>query len=170
LKLLVLSGNSLTATIKQLQDADIDVSKDTLRHWRDSSFRERYAETRTEMADRVGKELAGRSMERALQADEVQSRMIAELSEKVGEIPAKDLPRGIQALAQAKGSDVDKAQLLRDRPTEIKEHRSVQELMGVLVSVPGLIVEDGGTGSPADLTEAGTKLLEGHERRSESEG
>jgi hypothetical protein len=165
-----MNANSLTETIRQLEDADIPVSKDTLRHWRDSSFRERYAEIRNEMADRMGEELAGRFTERSLQADQVQSKMIAELAEKVGEIPAKDLPRGIQALAQAKGSDVDKAQLLRDRPTEIREHRSVQELMGVLTSVPGLIVEDGGPGSPSDLAETSAKLLERRDRRRGSEG
>lgn len=140
LRVLALNGGGVKRTIDQLRAAEIStVSVAQLTRWRDSLFRSRYYEIRRQLAGEVSEDLAGRSLERAMQADDVQAEALERLAENVSELRPSDLAPAVRALAQAKDSDVKVAQLLRDRPTEIKETRSVSELMQVLNSVPGLI-------------------------------
>lgn len=140
LAFLVLTASPRRAS-KIMEDLGHPVSERTLKHWRDHSFRTRYYNIRREMAADIGEEIAGRAFERALEADEVQATMIERLGDTVAEIDAKDLPRGIQALANVKASEIEKAQLLRDKPTEIVEQRSISELF-VELKAAGVIVED----------------------------
>ena len=140
LKLLALNGGNVVTTHEQLEHAGLPpVSRSSLTKWRDHSFRSRYFEIRREAADAVSEELAGRSLERAMQADEVQAKLLERMAGEVENIGPEALAGSIRSLAQSKASDVEKAQLLRDKPTEITEHRSVKELMGILNSVPNLI-------------------------------
>jgi hypothetical protein len=141
----------LTASPKRaatlMCDLGHDISERKLKHWRDHAFRTRYYNIRRELAQEIGEELAGKAFERALQADEVQATMIERLGSEVAEIDAKDLPKGIQALASAKSSDIEKAQLLRDKPTSIEEKRSVTELFAELRSLNVVVNEDRGSES-----------------------
>jgi hypothetical protein len=80
----------------------------------------------------VGEEVAGRAMEQALQEDEAERLFVERALDRLDEIPTRDLAASARNMAQAKALNVTKAQLLRDRPTEIKETRSVPELLAVL--------------------------------------
>jgi hypothetical protein len=141
LNFLVLTASPRRAA-NLMRDLGHPVSERALKNWRDHSFRTRYYNIRRELAQEIGEELAGKAFERALQADEVQATMIERLGSEVAEIDAKDLPKGIQALANAKSSDIEKAQLLRDKPTSIEEKRSVTELFAELKSLNVVVNED----------------------------
>ncbi len=133
LRLLALSGGELTQTSKQLKAEGISITRQSLRKWRDVCFPRRYHMVRQELGRDVGEEMAGRAMERALQADEAQSRYIEEAIKKLDQVEPEHLAKkNALALAQAMGISVEKAQLLRDRPTEIKEVRSVDENIAIL--------------------------------------
>lgn len=66
-------------------------------------------------------------------------------ADKAGEIPPKDLPRAAQALATSKATVIEKARLLRDKPTEIKETRSLEELVLTLRRLDVLRMEIDGS-------------------------
>jgi hypothetical protein len=71
-------------------------------------------------------------MEIAQQAAEAEVEYIQAARERKDEVDANHLAKNAQALANAKATNVQTAQLLRDRPTQIVEHRSLPELVGDL--------------------------------------
>src|SRR5213075_2341378 len=133
---LATNGGSAAKALPACKEAGLEVSAQTLHQWQTLKFPARYAEIRRELAAQVNEKVAGDALENALAAGEVQAQAIQDLAVKLNELDPKDLAPAIRALAQSKDSDVKVAQLLRDRPTEIKETRSVQELMAVINSVP----------------------------------
>jgi hypothetical protein len=80
---LIVNGN-LAATVEELADAEIVVTKRQLRDWRDRVFRNRYFTLRQELARDAEEEIAGRAFERALQADQMQELIIGRAGQKVG--------------------------------------------------------------------------------------
>jgi hypothetical protein len=132
LRLLILNGGRYTLTAEQLAEDGIEINRESLKRWRNISFPRRYFELRKGLGRDVGEEIAGRAFERALQADEAEQRYIAEAVAKIDRVHPDALARNALALAQAKGINVEKSQLLRDRPTEIKETRGVEELVKAL--------------------------------------
>jgi len=77
--------------------------------------------------------VAGRALERALQADDAQKLYIEKAVENVGEVNPDHLAKNALALANVMSQNVEKAQLLRDRPTEIRELKAADELVEELV-------------------------------------
>jgi hypothetical protein len=137
LKLLVANGGKATITCDQLRGEGINMERDALEAWRDHSFPHRYMALRTEMSPDVAERVAGNAMERALQADEAEQAYIEEAQAKVKQVDPNHLAKNALALAQAKGQNIEKAQLLRDRPTEIvrvdlAESIAVLERLGVV--------------------------------------
>jgi hypothetical protein len=132
LKLLALNGDKPKLACEQLAEEGIDLKPEALRMWRDRSFPRRYIQLRQELAKDVGEDIAGRAMEGAMQALEAQSKYIEAAVDKLDRVPPAHLANNVAALAQAVGVLVEKAQLLRDRPTEITEVRSIDENLAVL--------------------------------------
>jgi hypothetical protein len=131
LRTLILTGSVAKAS-RTLIESGLQFSEQQLRHWRDHAFANRHYRLRRELANDVGEEVAGRAMEQALQEDEAERLFVERALDRLDEIPTRDLAASARNMAQAKALDVTKAQLLRDRPTEIKETRSVPELLAVL--------------------------------------
>jgi hypothetical protein len=129
LRLLVLNGGKYKPTVEQLEAEGIAISRDSLRNWRDTAFPRRYYEIRRDLGRDVGEEVAGRAFERALEADAATAEYIEEAVAKKGKVPAEHLAKNALALSQVVSNSVDKAQLLRDRPTEIKEVRTVEAMV-----------------------------------------
>lgn len=132
LRLLALNGGSYKPTVDQLASEGLQMTRETLRHWRDNAFPRRYYELRRELGRDVGEELAGRAFERAMQADQAEQEYIDKAIEKMDRVPPAHLAKSALALAQAKALNVQNSQLLRDRPTEIRETRGVDDLIGTL--------------------------------------
>ena len=145
MRLLVLNGGRPKQAAEQLVAQGVNVTSDQIRKWRDRSFKRLYWQVRRELARDVGEEIAGRAFERAIEADEAERRYIEEAVERVDEVPPTHLAKNALALAQAKAANIEKAQLLRDRPTEIKETRSVGDLIATLERLK--VVKPGGSGS-----------------------
>jgi len=134
LKLLVLNGGSYKPTVEQLKAEGIDnIPREKLRHWRDKAFPRRYWQIRQELGRDVSENVAGRALERALQADDAQKLYIEKAVENVGEVNPDHLAKNALALANVMSQNVEKAQLLRDRPTEIRELKAADELVEELV-------------------------------------
>lgn len=144
LKLLVLNGGKTIVTEEQLLSENVRVHRNTLRTWRDHCFPRRYAQIRHELGREVTEEIAGRALEKAYLADDAEKQYIEEAIARVKEVDPNHLAKNALALANAKANNVQVAQLLRDRPTEITEHRGLEELVGTLQRIaPGVVqVED----------------------------
>ncbi len=121
LKLLVANGGKPTITSDQLRGEGINIERTALQHWRDYSFPRRYMALRTEQSREVAERVAGSAMERAIEADEAERAYIEAAIERLGEVDANHLAKAAQSLANAKSQNIQSAQLLRDRPTEIRK-------------------------------------------------
>lgn len=132
LKVLILRGGGLAETVKLLAEEGIVISRDALRYWRDHAFASRYIELRSELAPQLSEEVAARALERAIQADDAEALYIAAAAEKIDDVSPDKLAASVLALAKAKGENITKAQLLRDRPTEIRGSSDTSELLEVL--------------------------------------
>lgn len=119
LKVLILNGGDCKNTSIQLEEEGIKVNRDGLRKWRDTMFPRRYAQLRRELGRDVSEEIAGRALERALELDKAEQAYIEEAEKRLGEVDPNHLARSAYALANAKGQNVDRAQLLRNQPTSI---------------------------------------------------
>lgn len=121
LRLLALNGGQQRITVKQLAEEGYKINEKTLAWWRDRSFPRLYMQIRKEVGGDVGEIIAGRALERALEADDVEKAYIEEAKKKVGEVDPNHLAKNALALSNAKANNVEKAQLLRGQPTKIEE-------------------------------------------------
>ena len=144
LRTLILSGGDVKGTVGALAEEGIVIKHDALRYWRDVAFSARYYKLREELAQTVGEEVAGRAMERALQADEAESRFIEKAVEKIEDVSPDRLASAARDLSGVKASNIEKAQLLRNKPTEIRETRDTGEILDQLRRL-GIL-----TGDPRD--------------------
>ena len=119
LKVLILNGGDCKNTAIQLKEEGVKVDRNSLKSWRDKSFPRRYAQLRRELGRDVSEEIAGRALERALELDKAEQAYIEEAQNRLGEVEPNHLARSAYALANAKGQNVDRAQLLRNQPTSI---------------------------------------------------
>jgi hypothetical protein len=144
LKLLAINGGKTIVTEEQLLSQNIQVHRNTLANWREHCFPRRYAQIRHELGREITEEVAGRALETALIADEAEKRYIEEALAKLHEVDPNHLAKNAAQLANTKATNIQVAQLLRDRPTEITEHRGLEELVGTLARIaPGVVeVED----------------------------
>lgn len=132
LRLLVLNGGRVEPTVKMLKEEGLSLTRATLQGWRTKQFPRRYWQIRQELGKDMSEEVAGRALERALQADEAAQAYVEKAVERLPEVPAEHLAKNALSLTQAMSVSVEKAQLLRERPTEIVETRSVSELFADL--------------------------------------
>lgn len=132
LRLLAMTGGSPQKAVELLAAEGVSVDKETIRRWRDVSFPRRYLQIRQDLGRHISEEVAGRALERALQADEAQALYIEAAVENLNRVPPAHLAKSALALAQAKASDIEKAQTLRGLPNEIVETRDPAELVAIL--------------------------------------
>jgi hypothetical protein len=144
LRLLVLSGGSVKKTVEALAEEGVLIEHDKLRYFRDVAFPSRYNELRRELSNDIGEELAGRALERAMALDDAEGVYVEKAVDKIDEVSPDRLAAAALSLAKAKGENIEKAQLLRNRPTEIRETRDTAEILdllkreGVLITDPRL--------------------------------
>lgn len=132
LKIVVFYGGQASAAAAFLAEEGVSIDAKTLSHWRDRAFPRLYLRLRRELSREVGEEIAGRAMERALQADNAEKLYIEAAANKVNHVEPNHLAKNVLALANAKGQNIEKAQLLRHEPTQIIETRDLGDLVGVL--------------------------------------
>lgn len=121
LRLLILNGGECRRTAKQLRDEGLPVKEQTLAWWRDRSFPRLYMQLRKELGREVSEKIAGNALERALEADGAEKAYLAEAIARVAEVTPDHLAKNALALANAKATNIEKAQTLRHEPSQIVE-------------------------------------------------
>jgi hypothetical protein len=134
LELMAINGGAIKPAHDILKAEGIVVSRNTLPKWRDHYFPRLYAATRRELGKDISEKIAGKAFERALQADAIQEKYLQEAEARLKDVEPNHLAKNVQALATAKGQDIEKARLLRNEPSEIKEVRTVDEITAFLIS------------------------------------
>lgn len=132
LRLLILNKGNVLRTVDQLEEKGCSLHRNTLSKWRDQQFPTRFARLRYELGPDVTEHLAGDALEIANLAAEAERQYIAKAIDKLDEVDPNHLAKNAHSLANAKATNIQAAQPLRDKPTQIIETRSVEELIGEL--------------------------------------
>jgi hypothetical protein len=150
------NGNTGRAA-RELKAAGLKIDPKTLWSWSRKQYIDRYERVRSEVLPKVREKAAETHREIAERQLGVLGKMTDRLEKEVGEIPAKDLPKGVQSVATSAAINVDKAQLLGGGPTHRIE-RSASEILRSL-KAKGMEFLDAEVVSEEDLTDP--RSLEG---------
>lgn len=142
---LALSGDNAALASEQC-----GIPQSTLKRWRKEE-RAAYDAVRRDMAPRLEAVVIAEQYAFVLEAGRVKRLALAATEKAILEdqIPAKDLPRALQAITTSEAISTDKILALSGRPTSVVEHRSSAELMRRLASL-GAIVDATATEIPND--------------------
>lgn len=121
LTLLATNGGRPTITSEQLKEEGIKVSREVLASWRDKQFPRRYHEIRQQLGKAISEDLADRATETAIEANQATREYVQQAVERMSEVDANHLAKNAQSLAMVMAQNIEKAELLRGKPTEIKK-------------------------------------------------
>ena len=121
------SGNTRMAA-EILAGEGLPIPRSTLQSWVRRIHPQRYEEVRARELPRLREFLAEKHTAAAERYLRLEQRVADRIEETLEEIPARDLPGASRNLAVSGAVHVDKAQLLRDQPTSVVQHRSVEEI------------------------------------------
>lgn len=124
------TGGSCTIASRRLRDAGLDIPRQTLEFWKTEGHTQLYAEIQAEVAPRIRERVADECESLAVAYAQAERDTLATFSPQ--DLDAKDRPGAIRNLATAKAINVDKMQLLRDKPTTIVQKQDAEELLRAL--------------------------------------
>ena len=122
----------------------------TLRRWK-AQHSELYSRVESDALPRVRAELASEFTDLARAELNVTRKLLSRLDSEADALAPRDLAGAIRNLKVSGAVGVDKAQLLRGEPTEIKQNRSSAEILRALKDRYGVEVVDG---TAEDVTDA----------------
>lgn len=134
LTLLATNGGQPTITAEQLKEEGIKVSRRLLTSWREKQFPRRYHEIRQGLGKAISEDLADRATETALEANQATRQYIQQAVSRIDEVDANHLAKNAQSLAMVASQNIEKAELLRGKPTEIKKI-DLEDALSVLESL-----------------------------------
>lgn len=112
---------------------DLSVSTPTISRWVKSQYRERFLEISNRYADQVRVELAAaheRVARKAIDgADFAAEELLARLKRDRNSLPPHELGLALKHFSASAGSHQKASDVLRGRPTEIRENRSPEEFI-----------------------------------------
>jgi hypothetical protein len=121
------SGNTARAA-RALQSRGITVSRSALELWKNRQHPARYAQIVEEVLPEVYGKLARESEELAQRYAEAEAETLERFREQLPDLKPSDVSTAIRNFAVSRGISIDKAQLLRGRPTAIVETRDLAQL------------------------------------------
>ena len=121
------SGNTRLAA-EILAREGLPIPRSTLQSWVRRIHPQRYEEVRARELPRLREFLAEKHTAAAERYLRLEQRVADRIEDTLEEIPARDLPGASRNLAVSGAVHLDKAQLLRDQPTTVVQHRSIEEV------------------------------------------
>ena len=120
---LVLAGDNCRQAIRDLEAAGelVGLNDVTLGKWR-SKYPDQWAEVQTRLAPELEEKKAQRMDKVVHAALEVTEMQLEKARETVGDLAARDAPGAARNSATVAAILTDKAQILRQRPTQITQH------------------------------------------------
>jgi hypothetical protein len=155
---IILHGGSClkaAAAIEQ-QTGRRKIPVSTLRLWK-TQHADRYRELQLEVAPKVADVIAAEAEETAILAAEGERLAIQRTIETIDELPAKDAAGAARNMAVVKGIQIEKAGLLRGRPTSIVESRSPDAILTSIAKKLGFSVDSTAVEEPEQIEESTDK-------------
>jgi hypothetical protein len=131
--------------------AETGIPDKTLREWRRTTHRERFDQIRTQFLPKIRERIARDAEDLALRYAEAEHEALDALD--VTELKPADLANALPRLATARGISTDKANVMRDKPTQITEVRGGVEIINSLSNRFPHLVSDVDADSE-DITDA----------------
>jgi len=129
-----LSSGNIPRALKLLAEQDAEIPESTLREWVGKTHAERYSRVCDEVLPRVYGAMAQQSEDAAMRLAEVETQLAERMSEESDNLKAGEVAGALRNVTVAKAVNVDKASLIRGRPTAITERRDASELLRSLAS------------------------------------
>lgn len=111
---------------------EVDVPVDTLRLWKKS---DEYERIRHDYGHKLEEFVIAEIRERMVEQSELERLALEKTREALENDEVKDPARTMRDIVHAKGQNIDKLRVMTGRPTDITEHRSLDELVRALSSL-----------------------------------
>ena len=108
------------------------IPAETLRYWRRNTHAARFHEIESAIKTDVSERMASEAERAAVEQGEVAFQLLDHLRGRIGQMNGTEAAKTLRDLETAKAINIDKALLLRGRPTQITEHRSANEVLDSL--------------------------------------
>ncbi len=136
LQVLAYNGSNYSRTSTTLEkEYNISVHTNTLKRWANTYYPRKYAEIQKDLDKDISEKLSGRLTDVAMKATELQDELLDDLNTKKDQLEAKEIGPAIRNIAQAAQPAIEKAQLLRGKPTARTEAKDADDLVAKLVSL-----------------------------------
>jgi len=143
------AGNTRLAA-RQLKAQGVSIPRGTLQTWTARVYAERYEFVRRAVLPRIREAMAVETEDLARAYAEAERLTLEKFREELPNLRAHEAASALRNLATGRGISTDKANVLRDRPAQITEHRDVGEILSALRRL-GVHVEPPGLGEPKAL-------------------
>ncbi len=150
---LALSGGNASRAQRQLKAEGLTIPASTLEGWRKNTHADRYATIRYQVIPQIHAKLAEESEDLAAEYAKLELETIARFRKELPNLKASEAAGAARNIATSRAIAVDKASLLRGRPTTIVEHKTVEESLRKLAAL-GVIDVDYVDGTADELPPA----------------
>lgn len=127
-----LCGGNARRASRELEEKGLKIPRTTLQKWSQSQHVERYAELRREVMPRIHDRMARESEDLAIEYGEAERKTLERYLQVVPVLKPAEAAGAARNMATSRGIATDKALTLRGQPTQITEHRSVDETLKAL--------------------------------------
>ena len=117
------------------------ISCSTLAQWKSKQYPDEYKRIVEKELPRVYGEIAERCEDLALTESAIEEELALKLQAEMHEMKPSDVSTALRNMAVAKAVNIDKASLVRGRPTAITERRDASELLRSLANRFGGMVK-----------------------------
>lgn len=142
---LVLADGNITRTLPVLESAGLPVPERTLRVWRDETHADLYRQLESEREEQAIRLLTEQTERAARTGGQVEERFAAILlsmdEERLRSLSPGVLANALKAATTSKAINIDKLNALTGRPTSIVRNESVADMLRVLATRFGGIVD-----------------------------
>lgn len=153
LQQLALTGSApATSDILASTETDpLEIPAGTLRHWRAVSHRDRFEQIRRDHTTKIEQTVASRLEDTILAELDLGDELLEQITADIDKLKPGEKAALYKVLTVSRAVNVDKRQLLRDRPTQIVQYQDATEILDSLaLSAPGVVVEGTVVESTAD--------------------
>lgn len=137
-ELALCAGNTRLAA-KNLKERGHPVSRDTLQGWK-RTHRERYEEIRRELVPVIHAKIASEAEDVIRRSHHAELKLLDQLDDAIekGDLSARDTAQALRNVSTTKGITMTHLPPLRDKPSQIVEHRHGEDVLRALASKVGV--------------------------------
>lgn len=137
---IALHGGSYKKAAKYLEDQGNPISENTLKGFR-RNHPERYYEITKNVAPLIREKLAAKAESAAIELGDLEIKAMKKLEESLKSMEPQHVSQAMKNIITSKAIQIDKANVLRGMPSEIKEHRNPDDIFKAIGHKLGMTIE-----------------------------